>query len=383
MDPTRRTLAVCALASFLAGLSGSILFVVLPGVGAEFHAGVDQLAQLGATLSLGSALALPLAALADRGRRGPVAAFGVAGFALASLASAVAPGLPALAGARLLAVCCEALVLALTTAAALEVVSARKRGQAASLLALSAGAGGAVSVAAYPWLAPHWRVLYLVAAAALPLSPLMLAIPTRVVSAKRSGAVMLLLQPRWRLRFTVLLASALLGALLYEPANFFAVFFGSRSLALTPLWLSAVVAVSGLAAAVGYVVAGVLSDRVGRRLPGVALAVLSTLLTAVSFTRSLLLYVAGNILWSGLAGAAGPIISAWLAELMPTRARVTAFTADAVAGAVGGVVGLLVVALLAPRIGLGASVRLLAVAAAVGAAALLILPETRGVDLPD
>jgi MFS family permease len=84
-----------------------------------------------------------------------------------------------------------------------------------------------------------------------------------------------------------------------------------------------------------------------------------------------------------MIGAAAPIISAWIAELMPTRARVTAFTADAVAGAVGGVVGLLVVALLAPRIGLGPSLQLLAAAAAVGAAALLILPETRGVDLPD
>src|ERR1700737_3263191 len=146
MRSVRETLALCALATFLAGFSGSILFVALPGIGAEFHAGTSQLATFGATLSLGSAIALPLAALADRWRRGLVAAVSIVAFSLASLASALVDGLTALAAARLVAVCFETLVVAVVTAAALESVSPARRGRTASLLAVSAGAGAALSV---------------------------------------------------------------------------------------------------------------------------------------------------------------------------------------------------------------------------------------------
>src|SRR3984893_10500172 len=99
-----------------------------PGVGSEFHAGTSQLSNFGATLSLGSAIALPLAALADRWRRGPVAAISIAAFSLASLGSALVGSLPELAAARVVAVCFETLVAAVATAAALESVSPGRRG---------------------------------------------------------------------------------------------------------------------------------------------------------------------------------------------------------------------------------------------------------------
>lgn len=383
MRPVPETLALCALATFLAAFSGSILFVALPGVGAEFHAGTSQLASFGATLSLGSAIALPLAALADRWRRGPVAAIGIVAFTLASLGSALTESLTELAAARLVAVCFETLVAALATAAALEAVSAGRRGRAASLLAVSAGAGAVISVVGYPLVAPHWRVLYLAAAPGLLLAPLALRIPGRRVSLHGNARVSLLLRPPWRPRLTVLALSAVLGSLLYEPANLFAVLFGSRTLKLSPAALSAVLVASGIAAAGGYLAGGVLSDRFGRRMPGVVLAVMSALLTALAFTGSLPVYVVGNLLWSGSAGAAAPIISAWTAELMPTRARVTALTATGVAGALGGAAGLQLVAGLSPGLGLGGTLWLSAGLAVLGSLALLALPETRGLPLPE
>jgi MFS family permease len=383
VKPVRQTLALSALATFLAGFGGSILFVALPGVGAEFHAGTSQLATFGATLSLGSAIALPLAALADRWRRGPVAAIGIAAFSLAAVASALIGSLGELAAARLVAVCFETLVAAVATAAALESVSPGRRGRAASMLAVSAGAGAVLSVFGYPVVAPHWRLLYLAAAPGLLLAPLALRLPDRQTSARESEGGGLLLHPPWRARLTVLALSAVLGSLLYEPANLFAVLFGSRILKLSPTALSAVLVASGIAAACGYVAGGVLSDRFGRRMPGVVLAVVSALLTALAFTGSLPVYVVGNVLWSGSAGAAAPIISAWTAELMPTRARVTALTATGVAGALGGAAGLQLVAGLSPGLGLGGTLWLSGGLAVLGSLALLALPETRGLPLSE
>jgi MFS family permease len=383
VKPVRETLAVCALATFLAAFSGSVLFVALPGIGAEFHAGTSQLANFGATLSLGSAIALPLAALADRWRHGPVAALSIAAFSLASLGSALVGGLTELAAARVVAVCFETLVAAVATAAALESVNPGRRGRAASLLAVSAGAGAAVSVFAYPLVAPHWRFLYLAAAPGLVLAPLALRIPGRRALVHGDDGWKLLLRPPWRVRVAVLAFSAVLGALLYEPANLFAVLFGSRTLKLSPAALSAVLVASGIAAACGYVAGGVLSDRFGRRLPGVVLAVTSALVTALAFTGSIPVYVVGNVLWSGSAGAAAPVINAWTAELMPTRARITALTATGVAGALGGAAGLQLVAGLSPGMGLGGTLWLGAGLAVVGSLALLALPETRGLPLSE
>jgi MFS family permease len=379
----RPILATCALASFLAGLSGSILFIALPGIAAEFHSDIPSLAALGAALSLGSVVALPLAAVADRRHRGPVAALGVAGFSAASLLSALAPSVVVLGGARLLAVAFETLVFAVTTSAAVEAVGPANRARAVSLLAISGGAGAAVSVIGYPLVAPHWRLLYGVAALGLPLAPLALRIPSPVAAAAGARGLRVLLQPPWRTRLAVLAAAAALASLLYEPANFFSVLFGSRRLALSSVTLSVVLALSGAAAVGGYVAGGAASDRYGRRRPAVLLLTLAALLAALSFSPSTGLYIAANIAWSAIAGAAAPMVEAWTAELVPARARVSALTATAVAAALGGVVGLQVVARAEPFVGLGGALWFLAGAAVIGTLVLLTLPETRGQALPD
>ncbi|MEA2682089.1 MAG: hypothetical protein QOK05_417 [Chloroflexota bacterium] len=376
-----RIVGVCALASLLSAFGGSILFVALPAIGAEFHAGTADLARLGATLSVGSAIALPLAFAADRAHRGRLAALGIAGFSLAALATAASPGVSWLAGARLFAVCFETLVSAVALAAALEAVGPDRRAQTAAFLALSAGAGVALSVLGYPLVAPRWRLLYLAAAPGLLLAPLALGIPGRARGGPTGLGV--LVAPPWRRRLLVLAASSALGTVLYEPANFFAVFFGSRSLGLTSVELSLVLGASGVAAALGFVLGGAVSDRLGRRVPSVMLGLASAVLAAVSFSSSAPTYIGAGIAWSAVAGAAGPMVGAWIAELMPARARVTAFTATGVSGALGGVLGLQLVAALSGSLGLQRTIWVTAIVAGVGAVVLLALPETRGRPLPD
>ena len=378
----RETVAVSIVCLFLVGFGGSTLLVALPAVGAEFNADTAGLARLGATLALGAGVALPLSVVADRWRRGPMAAMGVAGFSVAALASAAAPSLALLATARFGAVCLEALVAAVATAVAVEVVPPARRGLTLALLALGSGAGAAVTVLTYPLLVPHWRWLYLAAAGlGLLLSPLALRLPGR--PAGDHPEVSVLLRAPWRGRLVLLAAAAALGGILYEPANFFAVLFGSRRLGFSATDLSAILGASGVAAAVGYAAGGAASDRAGRRIPAVGLLILSILLAAASYTPLPAIYVGAGIAWSGLAGAATPMVGAWTAELVPTRARVTAYTAVGMAGAVGGVLGLQLVGATSGPMGLPAAIWLTAVPALLGSALLLALPETKGLALPD
>ncbi|MFN2463998.1 MAG: MFS transporter [Candidatus Dormibacteria bacterium] len=378
----RRAVAVSCLCMALVGFGGSVLFIVLPGIASEFHAEVPALSRLGAILALGSAVALPLSVAADRWRRGPMAALGIVGFSLAALVSSSAPDLAALAGARFAAVCFEALVGAVAMAAAVEAVGPGNRGRTTSLLALSSGAGAALTVVAYPLLAPHWRTLYAAAAAiGLALAPVALLLPDRI--GRGHGDVPVIFRPPWRGRLLVLGISAALSGVFYEPVNFFAVLFGSTRLQLSAATLSALLAASGIAAAVGFGVGGLASDRLGRRLPAVFLLVLSIALAAVSYAPSPVLYVGAGLAASLFAGASAPVVGAWTAELVPSRARATAYTAIGVAGALGGVSGLQLVAQFSPGLGLPGALWLMSAAALAGVAVLLMLPETRGIPLPD
>src|SRR5258708_13455966 len=67
----RATIVYCAIAVFLAGYGGSILFVALPGIATEFGANLSSLAALGSILSLASPIGLPLPVGPLPGRPGP------------------------------------------------------------------------------------------------------------------------------------------------------------------------------------------------------------------------------------------------------------------------------------------------------------------------
>ncbi|HXJ49238.1 MAG TPA: MFS transporter, partial [Candidatus Acidoferrum sp.] len=152
---------------------------------------------------------------------------------------------------------------------------------------------------------------------------------------------------------------------------------------LSPAAISVVIFFSGVAALVSYLAGGYLSDRYGRRVPGAALTAAYTAFTGLGFVTGVVGFVASNLLWSGFASAATPVMGAWSGELYPTRARATAEAVGAVAGAIGGIAGLQLVGLLSIRVGLGGAIALASVVALGGAAILLLLPETKGKPLPD
>ena len=383
----RRTLIWAGLAVVLTAFDGSVLVLALPAIAGDFHARVPALSNLGSVLALGGLGALPLATLADRFGRRRMIAVGVGGFSIANFASAFAPSLEALALLRLIAVCFEALVGGVATALIVEEAPPGRRGLAVSVLAVLSGAGTAVTVVGYPLVAPHWRWLFLAGGIGVLVAPFIWRwLPEGRVwqRARLSGSVLrLLIGPQWRRRLIVIAATTALVAVLLEPAGLLFTLFASQVLHLSPVAISALIVVSGIAGVASYLVGGYLTDRFGRRGPATALTGATAIAASLSFGSGTSGFWIGNVLWSSFASADTPVLGAWSAELFPTRARATAEAMGSVAAAAGSVVGLQAVGALSQSIGLGPAIELAGVAAMAGAALLLLLPETRGAPLPD
>src|SRR5258708_31722529 len=364
LDPQqRRTLLWAGLAVVLTAFDGSVLVLALPAIAADFHARTPALSNLGLVLALGAWGARPLATLAARFGRRRLIAVGVAGFSIANFLSGLASSLEALALLRLVAVCFEALVGGVATALVVEEAPPSRRGQAVSVLAVLAGLGTGIAVIAYPLLAPHWRWLFSVGGIGVLAAPAMwLRLPEGRAwlgdgGGRASGwALRLLVQPAWRRRVLVIaLATALLGVLL-EPAGLFFAVYGSEVLLLSPLAISTLIFVSGVAGGLSYLAGGYLSDRFGRRGPAIVLTVATAVAASLSFATARVGFYAGNVLWSVFASASSPVFGAWTAELFPTRARATAEATTAVAAAWGGGVGAEAAGWCGPRTGLGGAI---------------------------
>jgi SHS family lactate transporter-like MFS transporter len=380
-------LGLAGLAVFLVSFDGSILVLALPAIARDFHASVPDLANLGSGLQGGALLGLPLAMLADRLGRRRLLAAAVLGFSLANLASAAAPSLAWLAGARVLAVGFESVAAAVATALVVEEVPNDQRGRAVAAITVAGGAGLGLTTLLYPLFAPHWRWLYLFGCVGIPAAAALARFlpESRAWSATQIELLpfRVLLSPPWRRRLVVAGVAAALSAVFFEPANILLALFASRELHFSPTLISAGVVISGLIALPAFPLGGWLSDRRGRRLVGASLSALTAVAAAAAFAGGTAAYWVGIVVWSFLASASVPVIGAWYGELFPTRARATSESVSTVAAAAGGVLGLQLVAAAQPHLGLGRSLAATGVAALVGAALLLALPETRGQPLPD
>jgi MFS family permease len=383
----RRTLVWAGLAVVLTAFDGSVLVLALPAISRDFNAGTPALSDLGSVLALGSLGALPLSTLADRFGRRRLIAVGVAGFSLANFASAFAPSLAVLAFLRLVAVCFEILVASVATALIVEEAPVARRGQAVSVLALLSGLGAAITVVAYPLLAPHWRWLFLAGGVGVLVAPVIwIRLPEGSAWLRvpvTASALRLLFQPPWRRRVLVFAVVTALLSVLLEPAGLFYTLFASANLHLSPAGISALIVVSGVAGSTAYLAGGYLTDRFGRRGPAIGLTLATAIATSLSFATATTGFVVGNVLWSVFASASTPVFGAWSAELFPTRARATAEATTAVAAAAGSIAGLQLVGLFAQQAGLGRSIAWSGLAAVAGALLLFALPETRQAPLPE
>src|SRR5260370_42094517 len=106
-------------------------------------------------------------------------------------------------------------------------------------------------------------------------------------------------------------------SVLLEPAGLLFTVYASRVLSMSPVAISPLIVVSGVAGALCYLVGGYFTDRFGRRGPAIALTIATAAVASLSFATGARGFFIGNVLWSAFASAATPVFGAWSAELYP------------------------------------------------------------------
>ncbi len=185
--PERLVLATCILASSLAFVDGSVVNVGLPAIGRDLQAGA------GALQWVVNAYLLPLTALlllggaaGDRYGRRRLLVAGVAVFAAASLACALAPNLAVLLAGRMLQGVGAAMLMPSSLAILGTTFDGPAKGRAIGIWAASGAAMGAAGPVLGGWLIDTvgWRAIFLIN---LPVALCAIFLAWRVVPADLDG----------------------------------------------------------------------------------------------------------------------------------------------------------------------------------------------------
>ena len=402
-SPDRSYLRLLALllgtATFFEGYDTGIAAVVIPDLVRDFHASTAQLGRAAAVVNLGAMAALFVIAAADRVGRRPVLIATTVLYAAFTALTASAHSVAGFAAIQFVARTFLVAELAIAITMATEEFPADRRGRIVGTLS-ALGAVGLITVAVAYRLLAHtalgWRGLYLFGAV-----PLLAAAPLRarlresrrwLEAGRRRG------RPR-RTAIRAVVAGPYRGRLLTVSGLLFCfnlaalsgsaywTLFARNERGLPPNTANAFLAAAFVLGLPGYVVAGRLQDRWGRRRTGTLFMLAGMASGVAAFQahgRAPMFAALTCAVFFGLGGT--PIVSTLASELFPTEIRATSVAvARSVAGTLGASTGLLAVGALAARHGpvgnVGDSVSVAATALIVATALLWRLPETAGLEL--
>lgn len=380
-------MALLAPATFFQGYDDLILSLALVGIRDSFHLSVEAAGAMVSLANLGAFGALVLLPLADRVGRRPVLVWTIAGYAVASFATAFTRNPGEFVAAQMAARTCLGAEYALALIVLVELFegerSGRRLGLVTSMSAFGqAGAGLAFLIVV---LAFHgsWRVLYVVGTV-----PLLLVararrdLPETVAARPPAGRGPVRALAGVRL---VWLAGAVLLQycfLLFPTAVItFASWLVLREWGWTLHTLNPLAIVVWVLAVTGFFVGGRLADAVGRRPTLVAFALGAAGAGMVAFHATT---TGGRVL--GLAAVifcltgTTPCVAALGIEPFPSRARGAVGAILRVAGIAGSVTAPALTGFLAGRLG-GVAPALSVMGLSYVAAAVVtvaLLPETRG-----
>jgi putative MFS transporter len=391
---TERVILLVGAAAFFAGYDVNIFGLATPQIQHSLHIAEDQ---VGLTLALFRAaafVALLIAASADLVGRRRLLLVTIFGQAIFTLLSAFAPDYWSFAGAQLLTRVFGYAEEMLCFVVVAEEITAKSRGWANSvLIALYfMGAGLAAGVfAAVDILPGGWRALYFIGA--IPLF-LVAFLRRRLPETKRfestgekhSLASLLrdmLHQYPGRI-LTVILAAAAFGFAI-SPATFMAQKYLQEAYHYSPGQVSLVLIPGGLIGLGLSIVAGRLSDRIGRKPVAIAMAILSGLAFLLFFGHAPGWAVAP--LWiAAFFGffAADTLIAGFALEIVPTHYRATVGGLRYMIEIMAGAVALLLEGVLYDRFqSHGPALQWLLVSIPITIIAVLFLPEPAGKSLEE
>ncbi len=381
-----------AITAFAAALFGQLS----DPVAKTFHASNGELGGALAITRLGALIALVAAGLADRVGRRKILLGSVLGVCIASGLSAIAPNFVIFTASQTLVRACVNAALVVGGIAVIEEAPEGARAFAASMLALAAGAGYALSVILLPiadvgpW---AWRVAFAVAGLMALLVPVLrrnLEETRRFERlARRSGErgrVREVFDQAYGRRLALLAAVGFLSNVFSAPSGQ----LGNRYLRDDRHFSNSSIALfkgvtNGVPGIIGIVLAGRLAESRGRRPVAIVGLFVGTALTMIFFLGS------GPVIWIAstfaiVAGASGTLsVGTMDAELFPTEVRGTANALLLVCSVAGSAVGLVLAGQLSDAIGdLGIAIAICGVAPLLAALFLLPrLPESQGRALDD
>lgn len=343
-----RILVFAGLATLLDGVDLAIILYFLKAIADHFHVGLGTVSAIVmASQIAGIVGAIAFGHVADRFGRRPALAASVFVFSLFTMLSGLAESLPTFVAARLLAGFGLGGEAGIAFALVNETFAGRqaRRGLLSALLQAMIMVGGVAAAMLYSWshaaVGPDaWRLVFawlgagmafaVAIHALMPESPAWLARASTPGRAPRAPLAAML---RGDLGRTVLVCTAMLTCgwtALAVPATY-APTVWQTVYRMPPAQVGLVGAISGTMLGVGYIVAGALSDRHGRRsafrvgalICGATFALFMAVAIGPIGAHTGLL-IAAYCLASG-SGAFFGIQGAWVSELLPLDIRASAF----------------------------------------------------------
>ncbi|MBI4706003.1 MAG: MFS transporter [Deltaproteobacteria bacterium] len=390
----RRLFVFLSVATFFEGYDFIALTQLLPNLRADMRLSEAAAGVLVAVINFGTVLAYLLVRRADRWGRRRLMAVTIAGYALFTFASGLAPGAASFGVFQLLARMFLIAEWATSMVYAAEEFPADRRGmvigviQGCSSLGAIACAGLAPLLLRTAW---GWRTVYLVGVVPL----LLLAYARRGLRESRRFAAEVgeqgperSLWHLWRTPYRRrMIELALIWAVTYVGTNNAVTFwkeFAVHERGLSDAQVGLAITVAALVSMPMVFYAGTLLDRIGRR-PGAAVIFgLTAFGVFGSYTaREPWLLTAALVLGIFGASAVLPVLNAYTTELFPTALRGAAFAwSNNLLGRIGYVLSPLAIGLAAGRVGWGTSLRATALAPIVALVLIFaLLPETRHKEL--
>ena len=336
LDPyQRRLFALLSIATFFEGFDTMLASLMLPQLGADFGASQEQLFDTLATLGLGALFGFVPLRFADRFGRRPLLLVSIGGYTVLCLATAATRTLGEFTFCQFFARMFMVTEVALAYIVLSEEMPAERRGRLNGLLGAFASAGAILPALLLPLsieLGFGWRGLYAAGGALIGLLPLYVAwlreprafasLPPRSLGAEWSD-VKSLVGVRHRRRFLAACCVWLSIDFWKSCAMFSFSYYAQTERAWTPEDLALWVPLGGVVQFFGYIGAGRLMDRYGRRPVVLFYLSLASGASAVCYLASGPLVVAGYFGMLSLGGmwAVAQTISA---ELFPTEIRATA-----------------------------------------------------------
>jgi len=316
-----RALALLATASMTAAFANTLFSQTVTFAADTFGVGDKGQGVAGAVVRLGVVFALPFAVVADRlGRRRTIV---LAAWLAPTVCAvgALAPSFWLLVASQTLGRPMGIALSLLAAVAAAEDMPRNSRAYALSLLALSAGVGAAVAVAALKLTDlgdEGWRLVYLVSLMWLPFA---LVLMRQLAETRRFAAQHRIAQPMRRGRLATVAGVALTANLFVAPASYFQNRYLDDVRGYSGGGIALFILLTGTPASLGLVFGGRLADNLGRRvLISVCTPLATACLVATFFLDGAAMWVT-TLLGGLLSAIAYPAYAVYRAEMFPTGNR--------------------------------------------------------------